>query len=259
MDRQPEPARISPSGPVVAPGPLQKPEQKAASNPSYPAIVHAAVFSAFVIPIAFLPYLAARRHIVKMQRTVQHLEQQTGYLKRALDLTVSSHNSTRAELSKLRDLTQKMDHRTAELFKDVVEDDKRRRTSDEVIATELRKLTDETQHSRSVFLSFILSLFSRLPIFSTSLLIILDYRTQAATLRALGMSLADVAAFMQEVELDFGMKTANIADRRGIERLRLLALRMQSLQVSQHHGSGGESVKVLPFRCRSNSHSQTLI
>jgi len=42
--------------------------------------------------------------------------------------------------------------------------------------------------------------------------------------------LADVAAFMQEVELDLGMTPTSKEGRRGIDRLRLLALRMQSIQ-----------------------------
>lgn len=48
----------------------------------------------------------------------------------------------------------------------------------------------------------------------------------------LGTSLADMAAFMQEVELQQGLATKG-NDRRGIERLRLLALRMQ--KIPQQH------------------------
>lgn len=44
------------------------------------------------------------------------------------------------------------------------------------------------------------------------------------------MSLAEVAAFMQEIERNLGLETSDPSqDRRGIERLRLLALQMQSL------------------------------
>jgi hypothetical protein len=49
-------------------------------------------------------------------------------------------------------------------------------------------------------------------------------------LRELGRSLADVAAFMHEVELEQGLSTQR-ADQRGIERLRALALRMQKGEV----------------------------
>ena len=55
-------------------------------------------------------------------------------------------------------------------------------------------------------------------------------RPTIATLQELGTSLADVAAFMQEVELDLGMNPTSKEGRRGIDRLRLLAFRMQSIQ-----------------------------
>lgn len=50
-------------------------------------------------------------------------------------------------------------------------------------------------------------------------------------LRALGASLADVAAFMHELELELGMETDVrwSQDKRGIERLRLLAREIQRL------------------------------
>jgi hypothetical protein len=57
----------------------------------------------------------------------------------------------------------------------------------------------------------------------------LTLRVHAASLHALGTSLADIAAFMQEVELDFGMNLTQHTDRLGIERLRLLARRMQCI------------------------------
>jgi len=41
------------------------------------------------------------------------------------------------------------------------------------------------------------------------------------------MSLADVAAFMHEMEVEQGLSTRGV-DQRGIERLRLLALKMQT-------------------------------
>lgn len=47
-------------------------------------------------------------------------------------------------------------------------------------------------------------------------------------MHALGISLADIAAFMQEVELDFGMNPAHGFDRHGIDRLRLLARQLQN-------------------------------
>lgn len=53
------------------------------------------------------------------------------------------------------------------------------------------------------------------------------HRTHAAALRALGTSLADVAAFMHRVELDMGMLSSQGRDPRGVERLRLTALELE--------------------------------
>ena len=47
-------------------------------------------------------------------------------------------------------------------------------------------------------------------------------------MHALGSSLADIAAFMQEVEIDFGMSPTSGEDRRGIDRLRVLARQLQN-------------------------------
>jgi hypothetical protein len=52
-------------------------------------------------------------------------------------------------------------------------------------------------------------------------------------IHALGSSLADVAAFMQEVELDFGMNPTSGEDRRGIDRLRVLARQLQNQPIEE--------------------------
>jgi len=58
-------------------------------------------------------------------------------------------------------------------------------------------------------------------------------RAQGNALRSLGLSLADVAAFMHEVELGMpqveGAKPPSLRDRSRVEQLRLLALMLQNL------------------------------
>jgi hypothetical protein len=61
-------------------------------------------------------------------------------------------------------------------------------------------------------------------------------------MHALGSSLADVAAFMQEVEIDFGMNPTSGEDRRGIDRLRVLARQLQNQLVN------GEDEHFTPWR-----------
>jgi hypothetical protein len=57
-------------------------------------------------------------------------------------------------------------------------------------------------------------------------------------MHALGTSLADIAAFMQEVELDLGMNPT-YGDR-GIDRLRLLARQIQNQPELVDEEAGGE-------------------
>jgi hypothetical protein len=55
-----------------------------------------------------------------------------------------------------------------------------------------------------------------------------DCRNQISRLRELGTSLADVAAFMQEIELQQGFITPRL-DGGGIERLRFLAMQFEEM------------------------------
>ena len=52
--------------------------------------------------------------------------------------------------------------------------------------------------------------------------------TQIATLHGIGLSLADIAAFIEEVELDFGMR--NQKDRGRVERMRSFALNLSRVK-----------------------------
>lgn len=68
-----------------------------------------------------------------------------------------------------------------------------------------------------------------LPLGSRSILVLLHYgRSQLARLRELGPSLADVATFMQEMDIQQGYTTQK-QDGRGIERLRRVALELEGL------------------------------
>lgn len=54
-------------------------------------------------------------------------------------------------------------------------------------------------------------------------------RSQLTRLRELGPSLADIAAFMQEVEIQQGYSSPRKQDGRGIERLRRVALQLEEV------------------------------
>jgi hypothetical protein len=64
--------------------------------------------------------------------------------------------------------------------------------------------------------------------FSRSMFLADMHRLHFSALRELGTSLADIARFMYEVEIQQGLQRQG-EDGRGIERLRSLALRMQHL------------------------------
>lgn len=55
------------------------------------------------------------------------------------------------------------------------------------------------------------------------------HRTQSAALETLGPSLADIAAFMHEMELRMGLQNSDEKDRWGIHRLRRRAMEVQKL------------------------------
>ncbi|CAA7260212.1 unnamed protein product [Cyclocybe aegerita] len=177
----------------------------------YPAIIHAVVFSAVLAPIVLLPYLGARRKIGALHRTLGRLEKEITKLRCELKLTASAHEATSAEFRRLQDLARGTATELGEARKKAAKREAEQLVVDKAMQSDIQKLLTDTQHSR----------------------------TQAASLRALGTSLADIAAFMEEVELDFGMGVRR-RDQRGIERLRLLALRMQSLSQLDREECGKE-------------------
>ena len=132
---------------------------------------------------------------------------------------VSSELATRKDENRqLRTVLHDVKEETSKLRLQVRQRDMEQIALNKVIRNDLRILLDERQHARWVCIDAPRrSQKRRAP-----------HRTQAATFGALGTSLADVAAFMHEVELGMGMLSQN-EDQRGVHRLRLLALRMTSL------------------------------
>ena len=63
-------------------------------------------------------------------------------------------------------------------------------------------------------------------------------RTSMATLRDLSPSLADIAAFMHEVELQQGFVSRK-NDGRGIERIRQFAYKLQNILMAEVPGVRG--------------------
>jgi len=166
---------------------------------SYPTIIHVAVVSAFVLPIAFLPYWAARRHIFALRQRVQQLEIGTKHLRENLDVTSSAQTRMKDELHCIQSRVQNAIKESHDWQAHVDRQEASHIASDEIIQRELRRLLQETQQSRNA-------------------------------LGAVGVSLGDIAGFIQEVEVGFGMERQG-KDRRGVERMRSLALKLLTLKV----------------------------
>uniref|UniRef100_A0A8H7Y0J5 Uncharacterized protein n=1 Tax=Psilocybe cubensis TaxID=181762 RepID=A0A8H7Y0J5_PSICU len=195
---------------------------------NYPAILHVAVISTFLIPIALFPYMAARRQIFILQRKIEMLEKDTQLFKDTMKVAIADQSLANAEISRVRESGQLSMERINQLQHQVSKQESERTVTEKELRVGLRQLLDETQHSRYMYSGLFFVVQRNL----TACLWVI-YRTQTATLRALGMSLADIAAFMQEVELNFGLRQRH--DHRGIDRMRLLALRMQSLSQPEDH------------------------
>ena len=117
----------------------------------YPAIVHAAVLSAFLLPITLMPYLAARRQISRLRQSVLQLERKTSVLQGALDLTADSHNVMKGEVKRVQDLSRDAAEATASLRKEVTKQNAERRMMDEAVSADLRQLLDDSRHARYIY------------------------------------------------------------------------------------------------------------
>ncbi|KAG6334388.1 hypothetical protein ID866_4709 [Astraeus odoratus] len=157
-----------------------------------PAITSFVALATFLIPFAIIPYVSASRRITRMSRQLDQLAATTDALRKNVQ-TLSREVVIRKELDVLRqDLLL--------LRRDIEQSRARLESSDSARRAEWLKHTGESKHIRE-----------RLDML----------------LPQLGTSLADIAAFMEETELLSG-PLASTTDKHGVEKLRMLALRMQN-------------------------------
>jgi hypothetical protein len=117
---------------------------------TYPAIIHAAVACALVSPIAFFPYFAARRHITALQQSVKVLKKETVRLRDELNVATSIQRSMTSELRNLRGMAHNTSKLSNETQKKFDHQETERIASHEAIQTNLRKLLEDSQHSRYI-------------------------------------------------------------------------------------------------------------
>ncbi|PBK72812.1 hypothetical protein ARMSODRAFT_701051 [Armillaria solidipes] len=182
-----------------------------------------AILTAFIVPITFVPYLLMRGHVSSLRRQILELEKSNRVMRRELTLESSLHSE---EHKRLRGLVQGIKEELAVLQAVSQERDAKHVKEGEDVRSELQSLLEAVRGSRS---------------------------SQSATSKALGTSLADIAAFMQELELVMGLQgTINgghLHEER-VDRLRQLAFQLSA----QRTGAGSdEHTSQIDNRCPSMS------
>jgi len=155
------------------------------------------ILSALVLPSALIPLLVLRRSVNSLHRKIDELSGATRGLHHEfksvmLELSVrkEQHEQLRVMITEMRDGHARLRRKT-----------QRMRTAGASADEHTRAQLQELAASNGA---------------------------QISRLRELGTSLADVAAFMQEIELHQGFFTPGF-DGRGIERLRFLAMQLEGL------------------------------
>ncbi|OBZ77152.1 hypothetical protein A0H81_04071 [Grifola frondosa] len=196
-------------------------------------------------PLVLLPYIVVRKHLLSLHRKVAEIGTGNAGLRSELksalavaakrraeqDQVVALLKETKGALERLGKFTQQSDAARGQLSEGIRQDvkrgvellqaqgkerDKARAQTEDVLRNDLKALLSEHRSTRDKI---------------------------ASTLKDLGVSLADVAAFMHEVEVSQGY-TPRKDDGRGIERMRQLALRLQDLPVSQEDSNTPNSQPV---------------
>ncbi|KAG6903353.1 hypothetical protein C0995_013106 [Termitomyces sp. Mi166 len=164
------------------------------------SLTHLAVISAFLLPFTVFPYVLARRQITALRRQLAETQTSVRILEQELNLSWQEMAGRKDEIQKLQTglLRAHRERDQQRIFLEKRDTENLRSRSE--VQTELQNLVKEAQYAR----------------------------TQGALFSSLGTSLADVAAFMHEIELEMGMLSSNGKDQRGIDRLRSLAFRMQT-------------------------------
>ncbi|KAH7916156.1 hypothetical protein BJ138DRAFT_1140313, partial [Hygrophoropsis aurantiaca] len=169
-----------------------------------PAIVHFTALAIFLTPFTLAPYLLMRRRVRGLQARLDNLAASMASLQKSANEAVIARNVLKAEL-------------------------KRTTVQAELSRNGLKELRSVMESNRSEQIA------SNAAVQSTIQQILNDRRATSdrlAILPQLGLSLADVAAFMHEVELYQGLPSRPSSDH-GVEKLRTLALKLQDSLASR--------------------------
>jgi len=156
-----------------------------------------AIFSALLLPLAVVPLFVLRRSVNQLHRKIDELKGATNSLHHEFKSVMLELSIRREQHEQLRAITAETKGRLANLHRETQQTQVARVKWDRKTREKIQGLVTSNQ-------------------------------IQTSRLRELGTSLADIAAFMQEIELQQGFFTPKV-DGRGIERLRFLALQFEDM------------------------------
>lgn len=192
-------------------------------RPPLSPLTHILIFASVLTPIALLPYLAVRSHLLSLHRKVGDLSAANAALRRDLKTTLLESSIRREEHDRLRALLEETRRDMEKVKAEGARREVAKATADERIRRDIQDLLVERQKTRWV-------IYRPLPKGRPNVLAFVRIRAGLSTLRDMSSSLADIAAFMHEVEVQQGFVSRK-NDGRGIERIRQLAYKLQGLSV----------------------------
>lgn len=181
---------------------------------------HVAIFSSVLAPVALLPYLAVRRHLLSLHRKVSEVGTANAALQRDLKAALLESSIRRDEHDRLASTMGEFRRELERLRAEQSARALQRARVEERIKADISELLEENKRMRYV----VCGLIYRTAAQRTGLWC----RARLAALRDLSPSLADIAAFMHEVEVQGGFAWRK-NDGRGIERIRQFAYKLQNM------------------------------
>ncbi|KIJ70348.1 hypothetical protein HYDPIDRAFT_122059 [Hydnomerulius pinastri MD-312] len=172
-----------------------------------PAITTFVVLATFLTPFAVLPYVLNRRRTSHLSTKLDQLVASNAALARSLSRSLHEKALRKEELRRATSLLEEAKKEIHFLRRDI---------SQIQAQHEAFEITSRT--------------WALIPLHSHL------YRECLDVLPRLGISLADIAAFMHEVELHQGLPSSAMDDH-GVEKLRMLALKLQKSPAGNKVGS----------------------
>ncbi|KAG7097168.1 hypothetical protein E1B28_004544 [Marasmius oreades] len=167
---------------------------------SYPAIVHFTVLAAVTLPLTLVPYIFTRRRLSTLRQSIKQLETNSTLLRKELSSTSSELGRVRDDVRRMRGLLHEVMEETEGLRTDVRQREATQKAADDATRSELREISNVARISQ----------------------------LHGGSLRMLGLSLAEIAAFMHENELRMPL-LGKRADKSRVDQIRSVALKLQDL------------------------------